>query len=470
MTTVVKNGSAALDGDDARNAIVARLERLPTTPLHRRAMSVLALGTFLDSFDTLAIASALTVIFASLHIGFVATGFLLSIGYLGQFVGALLFGVLSERWGRKSAFIISLIVMGVFCLTSAVAWDFGSLALSRALLGLGLGGEAPVAGAMIVELLQGRRRGRFFLFYQSLYVWGQLFAPIVGVVAIIAFGPQLGWRVLLGVGALSLFVAAAAQRWLPESPRWLLSQRRGAEAEAVVARFEGSASAAGIALAPPTASTSSEHRRTDFFELFSPAYRRRTVLVWLHWFLTYLVVVGTVTWLPGLFVRVAHLTVQQSLLAVVAATALELVMTYLAAAAIDRAGRKVVFSVGFAGMAAGALIGWAALSLLHVGGWLPLFVAFCAIQAFLVINATGCYLYVAELYPTRMRAWGSSSARAVSLVASMIAPLAVGALLAGPFGAAGMFALFAVLSVLGLIAFLTLGIETKGRVLEELST
>lgn len=469
MTTIQGTGTTAA-ADDAGNPIIARLERIPTTPLHRRVMSILAMGTFLDAFDALAIASALTVIFTSLHIGFVATGLLLSLGYLGQFVGAILFGVLSERTGRKSAFIWSLVVMGVFCLASAVAWDFGSLALSRALLGLGLGGEAPVAAAMISELLQGRRRGRFFLFYQSLYVWGQLLAPVVAVIAILAFGPELGWRVLLGVGAATFLVAAAAVRWLPESARWLMGQGRRDEAEAVVAGFEASARTANITLPEPTAWTPSELKRTDFLELFAPGYRKRTALVWTHWFLTYLVVVGAVTWLPGLFVRVAHLTVQQSLRAVIAATVLELIAMYVAAAYIDRAGRKAVFSVGFAGMAFGAIVGWAELTVLHVQNWVALFVAFCIIQIFLVINATGCYLYVTELYPTRMRAWGSSSARAVSLIASMIAPLAVGALLAGPFGAAGMFALFAILSLLGLVAFQAFGIETKGRVLEELST
>lgn len=452
------------------DSVIARLERLPITPLHRRAMSILAMGTFLDAFDALAIASALTVIFTTLHIGFVATGLILSVGYLGQFLGALLFGVLSEKWGRKSAFVISLVVMGIFCITSALAWDFRSLALSRALLGLGLGGEAPVAGAMISEFVQGRRRGGYFLFYQSLYVWGTLIAPLVGVVTITAFGPELGWRVLLGVGALTFFVAAAAQAWLPESARWLIDKGRTAEAETVVGAFESSAAAAGEQLPPPTVRVAPDVKPTNFMELFQPGYRRRTTLVWLHWFLSYLVVVGTVSWLPGLFVRVGHLTIRQSLVAVVAATALEVVATYVAAAVIDQIGRKIVFSVGFAGMAAGALIGWLELVVLHTPSWLALFVAFCIIQAFLVINATGCYLYVTELYPTRMRAWGSSLGRAVALVASMIAPLAVGSLLASRYGAAGMFAMFAILSLIGMVAFMALGIETKGRVLEELSS
>ena len=106
---------------------------------------------------------------------------------------------------------------------------------------------------------------------------------------------------------------------------------------------------------------------------------------------------------------------------------------------------------------------------LGVQGWIPLFATACIMQAFLIFNAMGCYLYTAELYPTRMRGWASSAGRAVSLVASIAAPIMVGAMLASPRGAGGMFALFAIASLLGLASILWLGIETKNKLLEELS-
>ena len=189
---------------------------------------------------------------------------------------------------------------------------------------------------------------------------------------------------------------------------------------------------------------------TKFAELFYPNYVRRTALCWLHWFLCYFVVVGLVTWLPGLFVRVAHLSATQGLLATVGVNVITVVMGYVSAWLIDGLGRRMVFSIGFAGTAAGALIGFTALTLLGVQGWIPLFATACVMQAFLIFNAMGCYLYTAELYPTRMRGWASSAGRAVSLVASIVAPITVGAMLAGPRGAGGMFAVFAIASLLGL--------------------
>ena len=449
--------------------VIGRAERLPVTGLHRRIMIILGFGTFFDAFDTLAIASALTVIFSSLSIDFVATGMLIGVGYVGQLIGALLFGILSEVWGRKKSFIVALSVMGLFSIGAALAWNLQSLALSRALLGIGLGGEAPIAGTMIAELLQRHRRGRYFLLYQTLYQWGILLTPVAGFFLISMLGPEAGWRVLFAVGAAPLLLALVSLWWLPESVRWLVDKGRMREAETVVARFEENAAAEGLALDAPRMTAPTDAKSTKFAELFHPNYLRRTILCWLHWFLCYYVVVGLVTWLPGLFVRVGHLSATQALLAAVGVNVITVIMGYVSAWLVDRLGRKLLFSIGFIGMAAGALIGFAEIAWLNVQGWIPLFTAACVMQAFLIFNAMGCYLYTAELYPTRMRGWGSSAGRAVSLVASIIAPITVGAMLGSSFGASGMFAVFALASVLGLIAILWLGIETKDKLLEELS-
>ena len=454
---------------NSHEVIIGRAERLPVTGLHRRVMVILGFGTFFDAYDTLAIASALTVIFSSLHIDFVATGVLIGAGYVGQLFGAVLFGVFSEVWGRKKSFILALSIMGLFSIASALAWNFQSLALSRALLGIGLGGEAPIAGTMITELLQRRTRGRYFLLYQTLYQWGILLTPLVGYLLIGSLGPAAGWRVLFAIGTAPLLLALVSYWWLPELVRWLIDKGRAQEAEAIVARFEDSATAAGLALARPEVSAQPDTQPTKFAELFHPNYLRRTALCWLHWSLCYYVVVGLVTWLPSLFVRVGHLSVTQGLLAAVGVNFLTVFMGYVSAWLIDRIGRKILFAIGFAGMTLGALIGFVEIALLDVQGWVPLFSAACVMQAFLIFNAMGCYLYTAELYPTRMRGWGSSTGRAVSLAASIVAPITVGAMLATPFGAGGMFAVFAIVSLLGLVVILWLGIETKGMVLEELS-
>jgi putative MFS transporter len=453
----------------AGDEVVTRFERIPFTPLHARIMALLGFGTFLDSYDLLAIGSALAVIFRILHISFVETGLLISLAFIGQIIGAVIFGLVSEMWGRKTGFIIALTIMGVFSVASAFAWDLQSLAWARALLGIGLGGEAPIAGAMMTELLQRKNRGRYFLIYQSLFQWGALLTPLIGFGLISVIGPDQGWRWLLGLGALPLVIAAVAGWRLPESVRWLVAKGRVREADAIVTRFEQSAVASGRTLPAPETGTPGEVRQTRFGELFHARYRRRTALCWLHWFLTYIIVAGVVSWLPSLFVRLGHLSVTESLLAAFGVNVIAVGTCYLGAWFADRIGRRWLFIISYVGMALGAAIGLFEVSVLQLQGWVAYFVAVNVLEAFLVVNATGCYLYTAELYPTRMRAWGTSSGRAVSLLASVIGPTATGAFLASSWGAGGMFGMFLVAALLGVGVILWLGIETKGLALEEIS-
>lgn len=456
---------------DASDQLVARLERVPFTRIHSRILAVLGFGTFFDSYDTLAIASALTVIFAALHIDLVSTGLLIGLAYVGQLAGAILFGVLSELYGRKAAYVGSLLVMGLFSLGSALAWDFQSLLAFRILAGIGLGGEVPVAGAMMTEFVQGHRRGRHFFVYQTLYSWGNLLTPLIGFALIRAAGPALGWRLLLGLGALPIVLAFISLVALPESVRWLVDKGRLAQAETIVADIEAAASAGGTELPPYQVRARADVKPVRFAELFGGGYGRRTALCWGQWFFCYIPTVGLATWLPSLYVRVGHLAPQQALLLTVLTTAFGLVSAYVTAfGLIDKLGRRPVFSLGFAGMALGALIGLVEVAVLGVQSWLGLFVAACVILIFLPLNAQGAYLYTSELFPTRMRAWASATGRGAGLVASIIAPIAVGSLLASSFGPAGMFGLFMVMSGLGLVVIRTLGIETKGAALEEVST
>jgi MFS transporter, putative metabolite:H+ symporter len=449
--------------------IVARLEAVPLTRQHGLIAVLLATGTFFDSYDTLAIGSALTVIFATLHIDFVASGLLISLAYVGQLLGALSFGALSETRGRKVAFISSLVVLGIFSLGSALAWDFASLAAFRMLLGIGLGGEAPVAAAMMAEFIPGNHRGTAMLIFQSMYTLGALFTPLVGFLLISRIGPELGWRFLLGIGTLPLALALLARWFLPESVRWQIDKGQIEEAERTVSAFEAHARTAGLKLGEPVLAAHVDTKATNFLELLAPAYRRRTTLCWLHWFCTYVVTVGVATWTPGLFVRIGHLTPTQALVGTMGTNALAILMSVLAAWAIDRYGRRFVFCTSFAGVFGGACLGIVEIAALHLHGWIPIFVPTAIIQAFIIANSTGCYLYSAELYPTRMRSWGVSAGRAVSLIASIAVPTVIGVFLGSSLGAAGMFALFAASSLCGLLTIYKLGIETRHVVLEEVA-
>lgn len=151
--------STAHDGMNAADNTVARLERLPFGRTHLRVGALLGVGTFFDAFDSLIIAVVLTVVLTTFDVDFTNAGILISAAYVGQFIGAIVLGVVAERYGRRLGFVISLGTFGLLSLAVATAWNFESLLVLRLLPGIGLGAEVPIAGALFNEFVRGRSRG-----------------------------------------------------------------------------------------------------------------------------------------------------------------------------------------------------------------------------------------------------------------------------------------------------------------------
>jgi putative MFS transporter len=214
-------GPVDTERSHAADDVVARLERLPTSRFHVHLAAMLGVGTFFDAFDALTIASALPVIFVTLHIGFVNSGILLSSGFASAIVGAAGFGLLSEVLGRKFAYVSALFLFGGATIATGFAQSWQQLLALRIVQELGIGGELPVAAAMMNEFIRGRTRGRVGGIYQSLFAWGTLLSPVVSLFILSIFGPALGWRVIFWVGGVTVPLAIYAIFRLPESPRWL---------------------------------------------------------------------------------------------------------------------------------------------------------------------------------------------------------------------------------------------------------
>lgn len=450
--------------------IPARIERIPVGRFHYRLAGTLGVGTFFDGFDSTSIAVILTVLIAYFDISTGQAGILVAAGYLGQFVGALVIGALADRFGRRPAFLLSLLTFGILSALCALAWSAPSLGALRAVQGLGLGAEVPVAATLVNEYLGARNRGRIAVTYQSTFNWGLLAAPVVGIVALRAFGEDAGWRVLLAVGALPVLVAAYAWFRLPESARWLAERGRRAEAEGYVRRMEQEAAARGVVLAaPPASPPPAAAGRLRLGELFAPAYRRRTLMLAAIWFLSFFVGYGYAVWMPTLYVRVGGLATTQALGLTVLVGALQLAMVYLTAFLADRIGRKPLLTWGFVIMTAGALVGFVGVGVLGVHAW-PMLLATAALFA---VGATAptstLYLYTAELYPTRMRAWATSACSSVNRLASILSPLLVGGLLGTSLGAGAVFLSFALACAVALAVVVVAAVETRRRPLEEIS-
>src|SRR5437762_4687614 len=215
-------------------ALIARLESVPFSRWHLRPRIIVGSATFFDAFDALALAFVLPVLIPLWGLSPGQVGSLISIGYLGQFLGALIFGSLAEAIGRVRAAAGAVAIMSVMSLGCAMAPGFAVLFVCRFVQGVGVGGEMPVAAVYINELSKARGRGRFFLLYELLFPIGLMMTGQIGAVLV----PMFGWQVMFLIGAIPGLVITGLLVRLPESPRWLISKHRFAEAEAIVREME----------------------------------------------------------------------------------------------------------------------------------------------------------------------------------------------------------------------------------------
>ena len=440
--------------------VVARIERLPISPWHVKARVIIGVATFFDAFDALAIAFVLPVLVPLWKLNGPQIGFMISAGYLGQLAGALLFSWIAQRFGRVRALAWSIILLSVMSLACAFAWDYRSLLIFRTLQGLGLGGEVPVAAVYISEITRAKGRGRFVLLYELIFPIGLVGAGLLARWVV----PTFGWHYMFLIGAVPAMLVLFLQRQLPESPRWLASRGRDSEAESALTFIESeSEKALRRPLPPVEASVAMDERRATWSDLFGPIYLRRTLVVWTIWFAAYLVTYGLTVWLPTIYRTVFHLPLGQSLQYGLITQVVGLAGTLTCALTIDYFGRRPWFAIAFVGAAVSLITLWV------LGADSPLRVlVFVSIAFFFSsVVSIGAYLYTPELYPTRARAMGVGVATAWLRLASMIGPSVVGMMIGG--GLENVFLAFGVVAVIAAVVTAIFAVETKNRILEEVS-
>ncbi len=467
MTTTDVTGEfavATVTADD----IATRIDRLPFLPFHWRVASILGTGTLFDAFDSLSIGAAMTMIIATFSLDFRTAGTLISAAFAGQFVGALAFGYIGERIGRKWAFVAALTIFGFCSIATAIAQSVDQIIAARVIQGIGLGAEVPVAAALFAEFVRGSARGFFIMIYESVFVWGIFLAPVIALGCYALFGPALGWRVLFAIGGLPLIVAAIAAFKLPESPRWLASKGRLDEAQIVVETMEQEALRLGKPLlAGPRIKIAPQSTR--FSELFRGIYGKRTFVVWTMWFSSYFISNGFQSWAPTLYMKIGGLPASDALLLAIVGGAVQLVTCYIVAVSVDKHGRRPWFAGGFALAASAAILGAILTGPLGLRGWQPLLACGILMTVGTGANSLGVYLYTPELYPTRMRAWATATGSSMNRLGSFIAPSIVGWILAQYGNIALAFTFFAVVATFASAVVWFMGEETKRRTLEELS-
>ena len=390
-----------------------------------RLLFTSGLGWMFDAMDVGLLSFILAALKADWGLSAGQMGWLGAINSIGMAMGAIGFGMLADRIGRKQVFVLTLLLFAIASGLSAFATTLPVLFVLRFFIGMGLGGELPVASTYVSERVPAHERGRIVVLLESFWAVGWILAALIAYFVIPRFDKDMGWRVALLLGALPAFYALYLRRKLPDDA-------------------PTAPAAAGL---PWTARLAA---------LWSPAHARSTVMLWVLWFTVVFSYYGMFLWLPSVMVGKGFALIK-SFEYVLLMTLAQLPGYFTAAWLIERAGRKFVLVVYLTGTAASA---WAFGNADTQGALL----LYGALLSFFNLGAWGAlYAYSPENYPAPIRASGVGTAAGIGRLGGILGPLAIPFLGAQGWSTGAIFGLFAATLMVGVLAVALLGRETRGE-------
>ena len=451
-------------------SIAARLERLPAGRAMWMRVFLLSLGGFFEFYD----------MFMSAYVGpgLVKSGILtpttpglfgttglagfVAAFFAGLFIGTALFGFVADRFGRRVIFTTSLLWYTLAASVMAFQTSAFGLDLWRSIAGIGIGVELVTIDSYIAELVPRHVRGRAFAFNQVVQFSA---IPAVAFLAwlLVPYAPfgLDGWRWVVLAGSAGAVVVWFIRLAVPESPRWLAEHGRLGEAERILERFECEAVAESGALAEPEVVQPSPSGRGRFMEIWSPAYRRRTLMLIVFNLFQTVGFYGFANWVPSFLIKQG--------IAVTASLGYTFVIAIaapfgplLAVLVSDRVERKW--------MIAGSALLVAAFGLVfaEMREAVPLILFGALITLANNVMSFSFHAYQAELYPTRIRALGVGFVYSFSRLSTVFSAFVI-AFFLDRFGVVGVFSLIAL--SMGVVAFAigVFGPRTRNLSLEAIS-
>lgn len=401
------------------------MAREKQTISRNKLLGIAGTGWMFDAMDVGILSFVIAAIAVDWQLSPSEMGWIGSVNSIGMAFGAFGFGLLADRIGRKQVFMLTLVLFSLASGLSAATTTLAAFLILRFLVGAGLGGELPVASTLVSESVDAKERGRVVVLLESFWAAGWLLSALIAYFII----PDYGWRIALIITALPAFYAIYLRRNLPDSPKF---EQEGKPKETILSKLSG---------------------------IWSKQYARRTLMLWIVWFMVVFSYYGMFLWLPSVMV-LKGFSMIKSFGYVLLMTLAQLPGYFTAAWLIEKVGRKFVLATYLLGTAASALAFGNAdtLVMLMVSG---------ALLSFFNLGAWGAlYAYSPEQYPTAIRATGSGMAAAVGRIGGIFGPLLVGWLLAAGYGFGIIFGIFCVAIVIGVLAVVFLGTETKQTELE----
>ena len=442
---------------DAVNA-GARLDRLPISPFHYRIFWLVGAGMFFDGYDLYiaggVLASAIQSKFSTLpqNLQFI------SLTFVGMTLGSLITGFVGDKYGRRFTYQINLLIFGIASLAAAFAQDMTQLIVCRFVQGLGLGAEIVVGYSTLTEFVPPRTRGRWLSMMAFLVVAGFPVTALLGYLII----PAFGWRPMFIIAGIGSLIVWYLRKNLPESPRWLESEGRTAEAEALMQSIEREAG--GSAPLPPLVVPAQVPQVAAIDMLKPPLLQRMVVGSWVLITINTLIF-GFVLFLPQFFLR-QGLTIANSLAYTLVLSAGSLVGCVLGAYLSDAIGRR--WSI--IGASVVTIITGYIYARFHAGDdpAVVLSVGFVLIVAIYVQTAILFGVYTPELFPTEIRLRANGICNTLGRGATVVSPFIVGSLMAS-YQLPGVIWLMIGLVIVQIVVVWAWGVEPRNRGLEEVA-
>ncbi|HDR4870635.1 MULTISPECIES: MFS transporter [Bacillus cereus group] len=387
----------------------------------RKLLGIAGLGWLFDAMDVGMLSFVMVALQKDWGLTSQEMGWIGSINSIGMAVGALIFGILSDRIGRKSVFIITLLLFSIGSGLTALTTTLAMFLVLRFLIGMGLGGELPVASTLVSESVEAHERGKIVVLLESFWAGGWLIAALISYFVI----PKYGWEIAMVLSAVPALYALYLRWNLPDSPRFQKVEKRPSVIENIKSAWSGE-------------------------------YRKATIMLWILWFCVVFSYYGMFLWLPSVMV-LKGFSLIKSFQYVLIMTLAQLPGYFTAAWFIERLGRKFVLVTYLIGTACSAyLFGVAdSLTVLIVAGML---------LSFFNLGAWGAlYAYTPEQYPTVIRGTGAGMAAAFGRIGGILGPLLVGYLVASEASLSLIFTIFCGSILIGVFAVVILGQETKQR-------
>jgi len=477
-------GAHAAAPGTVRSLIPARIDRLPWSPFHTRMVVALGVAWILDGLE-ITVASAVADTLTrpeTLGLSSAAVGLIASVYLAGEVVGALFFGRLSDKLGRRNLFMITL---GVYLVGSGLtALTLGSSAgwvvflyVTRFIAGMGIGGEYAAINSAIDELIPARYRGRVDIAVNGTYWAGAIIGTIGTFVFLKAIDISLGWRLAFLLGPVLGLVILLVRRNLPESPRWQVMNGRVEEAERTISYIEHEVEATGVKLPPVDGSKVIVLRPTEkigyvaLTRVLFRDYPSRSVLgasLMISQSFLYNAIFFTYTLVLGKFYGVASESAPLYLIAfAVGNLAGPLTIGHF----FDTIGRRKMITGTY--LLSGVLLAISAV-LFNAGvlNAVTQTIAWCVIFYFASAGASAAYLTVSEIFPLEVRAKAIAVFFAIAQCFGALGPVIYGALIGDgsePFKLFLGYLLGAVVMIAGGLVAWFLGVDAEGRSLEEIA-